>query len=267
MPVIRVRSRRCGPGRPKPGALTALAEAYRRWGFRAAWLDPLGLTAPEVVPELEPAPYGLTEADAEPLARAYCGTIGWEIGHVQDRDRRAWLARHAEQPWHLGDGGRRDALDLVARAELFERTLDRRLPGAKTFGLSGAEGFLVLLHGVIARAVKGGVRQVVIGGMHRGRMTQMALVFGKPLAAVIAEARARPRCRTAWARRIRPIISASSARSISPGARSASGSRRIPRICNRRARRDGPRARSLRASSAPARRWRCTPMPASRARG
>ena len=175
-------------GATEAGALLGLAEAYRRWGWLAARLDPLGLKAPEEVPELDPTVYGLTASDAAQLARAYCGAIGWEFGHVQDRTRRAWLARHAERPWHLADADRRAALDLIARAEHFERTLDRRLPGAKTFGLSGAEGFLVLLERVIAQAVKGGARQVVVGGMHRGRMTQMALVFGKPLAAVIAEA-------------------------------------------------------------------------------
>ena len=179
-------------GAAEAGARMALAEAYRRWGWRAARLDPLGLSAPEEVPELDPALYGLTAEDAAPLARAYCGAVGWEIGHVQDSARRAWLARQAERPWHVAGADRAAALELIAQAELFERTLDRRLPGAKTFGLSGAEGFLVLLQRVIAQAVKGGARQVVIGGMHRGRMTQMALVFGKPLAAVIAEAQGVP---------------------------------------------------------------------------
>ncbi len=179
-------------GPTEAGALTALAEAYRRWGWRAARLDPLGLVAPDEVPELDPSAYGLTPADAAPLVRAYCGTIGWEFGHVQDGSRRAWLARQAEGQRHLGDTERREALDLIARGEHFEGALDRRLPGAKTFGLSGAEGFLVLLHRVIARAVAAGARHVVIGGMHRGRMTQMALVFGKPMAAVIAEAQGMP---------------------------------------------------------------------------
>ena len=179
-------------GATEAGALLGLAEAYRRWGWRAARLDPLGLTAPEEVPELDPTLYGLTAHDAEPLGRAYCGAIGWEFGHVQDRSRRAWLTRQAERPWHVPAADRRAALELIARGELFERMLDRRLPGAKTFGLSGAEGFLVLMQRVIQQAVKAGARQVVAGGMHRGRMTQMALVFGKPLAAVIAEAQGAP---------------------------------------------------------------------------
>ena len=174
------------------GALIGLAEAYRRWGWRAARLDPLGIDLPEHVPELDPGIYGLMESDAAPLRAAYCGGIGWEFGHVQDRARYAWLARQAETPRRLDSTERREALDLIARAELLEFTLDRRLPGAKTFGLSGAESYLLLIRRALQQAVRGGVREIVVGGMHRGRMTQMALAFGKPLAQVIAESQGMP---------------------------------------------------------------------------
>lgn len=170
------------------GALIGLAEAFRRWGWRAAQLDPLGLCPPEVVPELDPTLYGLLPAEAEALRAAYCGSLGWEFGHVQDRARYQWLCWRAEAPRRHTAAEEREALDLIARAELFERTLDRRLPGAKTFGLAGAEAFIVLLRRTMALAVRGGVREIVVGGMHRGRMTQMALAFGKALHQVVAEA-------------------------------------------------------------------------------
>ncbi|HET7410330.1 MAG TPA: thiamine pyrophosphate-dependent enzyme [Paracoccaceae bacterium] len=179
-------------GSPRAGALVGLAEAFRRWGWRAARLDPLGAAPPEDVAELDPGLYGLAETDATPFRAAYCGALGWEFGHVQDRARHAWLARQAETPCRRPPEERRAALDLIARAELFERTLDRRLPGAKTFGLAGAESYLVLLRWVMARAVRDGAREIVVGGMHRGRLTQMALVFGKPLPQVIAEAQGLP---------------------------------------------------------------------------
>jgi 2-oxoglutarate dehydrogenase E1 component len=152
----------------------------------------LDVALPEDVAELDPGLYGLIEADAAPFRATYCGTLGWEFGHVQDRARYAWLAWQAEAPHRRSGDERRAALDLIARAELFERTLDRRLPGAKTFGLSGAESFLVLLRRVMARGVHGGARKIVVGGMHRGRLTQMALVFGKPLPQVVAEAQGLP---------------------------------------------------------------------------
>lgn len=174
------------------GALAALAEAWRRWGWLAADLDPLGLEARRRVPELAPEPYGLSPDDAAPLERAYAGTIGWEFGHVQDPARRRWLAEAAESPWSAPPPVRQVALDLIAKGEAFEAACDRRMPGAKTFGLSGAEGYLVLLAGVLAAGQRVGLTKAVMGGMHRGRLTQMALVFGKPMARVIAEAEGAP---------------------------------------------------------------------------
>ena len=169
------------------GARTALAEAYRRFGWRAARLDPLGLWEPESVPELDPVQYGLLPEDGGALQNAYCGSIGWQIGHVQDSRKRAWLARQAEVDWAPDPVSRRCALNLIAKSELLEATFDRRLPGAKTFGLGGAESFLVLTSEVLARAALTGLEQSVVAGMHRGRLTLMGLVFGKPLARIVAD--------------------------------------------------------------------------------
>ena len=127
------------------GEPTALLEAYRRWGWMAADLHPLNDKPSDVLPALDPVGYGLTETDARAARAAYCGRIGWEIGHVGDPRRYAWLCDMAESVWTPDTADRQRALDLVAAGEHFEATLDKRLPGAKTFGLSGAEGFLVLL--------------------------------------------------------------------------------------------------------------------------
>ena len=177
-------------GATRGGARRALAEAYRRWGWMAAQLDPLGLSAPSRVPDLDPAMYGLLPGEEAALEQAYCGTIGWEIGHIQDTARRDWLALQAESAWEPAD--RQSALDVIAQGELFEAMCDRRMPGAKTFGLSGSEGYLVLVAEVLRAADRSGIRRVVAGGMHRGRLTQMALLYGKPLARVVAEAQEVP---------------------------------------------------------------------------
>ena len=112
------------------GALLGLAEAYRRFGWLAAGLDPLGLMLPEAPEELDPGLYGLDGADAAPLRRAYCGAIGWEIGHVQDRARRDWLAARAEEAWVPEAAERAGALALIAKGEHLEAVFGRRMPGA-----------------------------------------------------------------------------------------------------------------------------------------
>ena len=173
-------------------ARAALANAYRRWGWHAARLDPLNLRPHEEVPELAPQRYGLDENDAARLQQTYCGTIGWEFGHIQAADRRVWLAAAAEAAWSPTDNQRIRALDLIARGERLEATFDKRMPGAKTFGLSGAEGYLVLLDRVLTLGTAEGFEHAIMGGMHRGRLTQMGLVFGKPLARIIADAKGVP---------------------------------------------------------------------------
>ena len=178
--------------RTEAGALHGLAEAFRIHGWRAAGLDPLGVAPPEQVAEIDPALFGLAAAEAEPLRRAYCGSIGWEIGHIQDRVRRNWLAARAEARWEPDPAERAAALSLIAQGEHLEATFGRRMPGVKTFGLTGAEGYLVLTDAVMRAAVENGVRRIFMAGMHRGRFTQMGLNFGKPLARLIAEAQGAP---------------------------------------------------------------------------
>ncbi len=178
--------------RTEAGAWAGMAEAYRRFGWLAARLDPLGQGAPEMPAELDPARYGFTADDARPLRRAYCGTIGWEIGHVQDHARRAWLAARAEEAWEPAAEDRAGALRLIAEGEHLEATFLRRMPGVKTFGLSGAEGYLVLTDAVMRAAVGLGARRLFVAGMHLGRFTQMGLNFGKPLVRLVAEAKGTP---------------------------------------------------------------------------
>ena len=178
--------------RTEAGAWTGMAEAYRRFGWLAARLDPLAPAPPAAPTDLDPARYGFTAEDARPLRRAYCGAIGWEIGHVQDRARRDWLAARAEEPWQPVPDDRARALALIAEGEQLEATFLRRMPGVKTFGLTGAEGFLVLTDAVMRAAVDLGGQRLLFAGMHRGRFTQMGLNFGKPLVRLVAEAQGTP---------------------------------------------------------------------------
>ena len=169
----------------------AMAEAYRRWGWLAARTNPLGAPSASV-PDLAPERYGLTAADAAKLIHAYCGPIGWEIGHVADPARRDWLSARAEADFIPDRSNRIRALNLIAKAECLEQTFDLRMPGAKTFGLSGAEGNMVLLNRVLELAAAVGMDRAIVGGMHRGRLTQAGLAFGKPLARLIADAMGKP---------------------------------------------------------------------------
>ena len=172
-------------------------EAYRARGYLKAQLDPLGLAPPVEVPELDPRRHGLEPAAAgariAELEAAYCGSIGWDIGHIHDTTRRAWLTAQAETPRGTpSDAERVQILTQLARAHAFEDVLRTRIPAGKLFGLGGAETFIVLLETLLGEAARGGVAEVVIGGMHRGRFNMLATVCDKPLTALIAEIEGKP---------------------------------------------------------------------------
>jgi 2-oxoglutarate dehydrogenase E1 component len=174
----------------------SLAEAYRARGYLKARLDPLGLAPSVEVPELDPRRHGLDpRAEAARIAAleaAYCGSIGWDIAHLHETGRRTWLQARAEQQSSPSDAERVAILTQLARAYAFEEGLHTRIPAGKLFGLGGAETFIVLLETLLAEAARGGVAEVVVGGMHRGRFNMLATVMGKPLTALVAEIEGKP---------------------------------------------------------------------------
>ncbi len=179
-------------GRAWSQAERSLIAAYRARGHLAANLDPLGLTPPAHVAELDPRQHGLDARAAAALVRhlqtSYCGTIGFDIGHIHDTARRQWLEQQAESGARpLAERQRLDILVLLAKARAFEDGLTKRIPAGKLFGLGGAESFLVALEGLLMASVAAGASEVVVGGMHRGRFNMLANTFGKPLGPMIAE--------------------------------------------------------------------------------
>lgn len=180
------------------GAAAALTEAYRARGFLRAQVDPLGVARRPEVSELAPAVYGLDTRTAQPLIerleQIYCGSIGWEFGHIHNSQQRRWLEAQAEASDAASPDRQtqRANLGLLARAEAFENGLNQRIPGGKLFGLGGAETFLVALDTLIAESARLGIEEVVIGGMHRGRFSMLANALGKPLGPMIAEILGKP---------------------------------------------------------------------------
>jgi 2-oxoglutarate dehydrogenase E1 component len=191
-PARLTRDAALGPGE------ASLAEAYRARGYLKARLDPLGLTPPVEVPELDPRRHGIdpraAQARIAALEAAYCGSIGWDIGHIHDTARRVWLQAQAETAPQAvpSDADRIAILTQLARAYAFEEGLRTRIPTGKLFGLGGAETFIVLLETLLAEAARAGVAEVVVGGMHRGRFNMLATVMGKPLTALVAEIEGKP---------------------------------------------------------------------------
>jgi 2-oxoglutarate dehydrogenase E1 component len=188
-----------------------LIRAYRVRGHLDANLDPLGLTKREPHPELDPASYGFTEADMDrpifidnvlgmhtatlreiiaAVKKTYCGSIGVEFMHITDPEQKSWIQQRIEGPRNQTDfteRGKRAILERLTAAEGFERFLDKKFVGTKRFGLDGAESAVPALEQIIKRGGQLGVREIVIGMPHRGRLNVLANVMGKPYVAIFSE--------------------------------------------------------------------------------
>jgi 2-oxoglutarate dehydrogenase E1 component len=164
---------------PKSAEAESVLEGYRRWGYLAANLDPLGFLAPIVHPELV-----VNGEAAERGRKYYCGTIGAEFFHIDDTERRLWIAERLESDPPVPDRG--FILERLIRAELFEQVLQARYLGSKRFSLEGETALIPLLDAVLNAAAGAGAEQIVIGMSHRGRLNVMAHIAGQRAADIFA---------------------------------------------------------------------------------
>jgi 2-oxoglutarate dehydrogenase E1 component len=155
-------------------------DAFRRWGFLQASLDPLGDLQPLTVPELEVA-----GSDAEAARKVYCGTIGAEFMHIPDRARREWVQQRMESEAPKPD--REKILERLIQAEIFEQVLQTRYLGTKRYSLEGEAALIPLLDSILNAASERGAEQAVLAMSHRGRLNVMVHTVGRPAAEVFAK--------------------------------------------------------------------------------
>ena len=188
-----------------------MIRAYRVRGHLAADLDPLKIHERPAQPELDPKTYGFQPADYDRkifldnylglelaslnemlaiLKRTYCSTIGVEFTHISDPEEKSWLQQRIEGPDKevaFTPEGKRAILNKLIEAEGFEKFLDVKYTGTKRFGLDGGESLLPALEQIIKRGGALGVRDIVLGMAHRGRLNVLSQVMGKPPRAIFAE--------------------------------------------------------------------------------
>ena len=192
-----------GADAQKQVAALQLINAYRFRGHRQANLDPLNQYERPEVAELDPAFHGLDEADMdtvfntgslhgpdqatlrqiiEIIRTTYCGTIGAEYMHIVETSQKRWIQQRLESSQtkpDLTDDKRRQLLERVIAAGSLEEYLHTKYVGQKRFSLEGGESTIALLDQVVEGCGQHGIKELVIGMAHRGRLNVLVNVVGK----------------------------------------------------------------------------------------
>ena len=148
-------------------------DAFRRWGYLEADLDPLKLFKPLKSPDLE-----LTGPVADEARSIYCGTVGAEFMHLREAEGRKWIAERLEQP--AAEVDQNKTLERLVRADLFEQVLQARYLGTKRFSLEGVTSLIPLLDSILDTAGDSGAVDSIIAMSHRGRLNVMVHAACKP---------------------------------------------------------------------------------------
>ncbi|MCD9086696.1 2-oxoglutarate dehydrogenase E1 component [Stenotrophomonas sp. SY1] len=192
-----------GTGDERERNVGRLITAYRSRGHLGANLDPLGLTPPINPPDLGLPFHQLTDADlndefstggvgGQPrmklrdlLARlkaTYTGSIGAEFMYIAEVEQRQWLYKRLEQAggnYNLDADTKRRTLERLTAAEGLERYLHTKYVGQKRFSLEGGDSLIPMMDTIIRGAGAEGVKDVVIGMAHRGRLNVLVNTLGK----------------------------------------------------------------------------------------
>src|ERR1700720_1075202 len=143
--------------------------SFRNWGYLEGDLDPLGFLRPRPTPELQ------IDNEYGREARAiYSSTIGVEINHIYNPERRRWIYQRMESEPQPEDQQR--ILDLLIRADIFEQVMQQRYLGSKRFSLEGVTALIPLVDEVLDTGSRLGAIELVMGMSHRGRLNVMAHV-------------------------------------------------------------------------------------------
>jgi 2-oxoglutarate dehydrogenase E1 component len=188
-----------------------IIRAYRIRGHLIADVDPLGMRDKTPHPELDPKSYGFTEADMDRpifidnvlglqvasmrqivdiVKRTYCGTFALQYMHISDPEQAAWLKERIEgygKEIKFTREGRKAILNKLVEAEGFEKFLHVKYMGTKRFGLDGGEALIPAMEQIIKRGGALGLKEIVIGMPHRGRLSVLANVMAKPYRAIFNE--------------------------------------------------------------------------------
>ena len=202
-----------GPGRSEQEQFEYLVASYRAIGHTICTLDPLGFNNQAENPALALETFGLNEGDLDNefainnlpgvegsraplrtvldhLRKTYCGHIGTEYMHIQDRERRLWVRNAIEQGHNqpkLTSDEKRRVLMKLNQAETLEHFIHTKFLGQKRFSLEGGEALMPALDAIIEECPELGIKEIVLGMAHRGRLNVLCNTLNKSYEEIFTE--------------------------------------------------------------------------------
>lgn len=196
----------------KQEKVISLINAYRSFGHLQAKMDPLGLLEGVANPTLDLTYYGFTQDDMntvfdagyfqglqkstatlkeiyDALKKIYCGTLAIEYMNITRLEEVAWIQQRIEKDWAAFHPTKEEKLFILERlvaADTLERYIGTKYVGQKRFSLEGGDSLIPMLDVMIRRGAENGLKDIVIGMAHRGRLNVLVNILGKEPAAVFA---------------------------------------------------------------------------------
>lgn len=196
----------------KQAAVSRLIDAYRSHGHFHAKINPLsrGVRLPTEHEELQLTAYGLSDSDLQSpfftdgllsegtatlseilskLLDCYCRTVGFEFMHLASREEREFLMERVEamSRFSFSKEEKTSILKYLIEAETLEGSLHKRYVGQKRFSLEGGETVIPMLSMMLESLATVGAAEVRIGMPHRGRLSVLVNIAGKPLEVLFSE--------------------------------------------------------------------------------
>ncbi|RYD53636.1 MAG: 2-oxoglutarate dehydrogenase E1 component [Sphingobacteriales bacterium] len=193
----------------KEFAVYTLIRSYRKRGHLIADTNPIRKRRDRHA-QLELTDFNLSDADLDTpfaagyavdmagstlrdiiarLQQLYCGHVGIEYTYINNNDTFEWVKKQYEAmiTATLSIDQKRRILEKVNEGVIFEKFLHTKYIGQKRFSLEGGESTIAALDTIINNAAAGGVKEVIIGMAHRGRLNILANTLGKTYEQIFTE--------------------------------------------------------------------------------
>jgi len=187
-----------------------LITAYRQRGHLFTKTNPVR-DRRQYAPSLDLENFGLAQADLDTvfsagnevgigpaklrdivalLEQTYCESIGAEFKFIRNPEKVRWLQLRMESVRNQPDFSieqKKEILEKLNEAVVFERFLGKKFIGAKRFSIEGAEALIPALDTVIEHGAELGITEYVIGMAHRGRLNVLANTLRKSYDQIFSE--------------------------------------------------------------------------------